>query len=142
MNVVVDASVAVKWFVPEPLSNQAEHLLGGGDALFAPDFLLIEFGNIVWKKVRLGELARDDGDAALVALRNGPVGLIGTPPLLERALHLAHEIEHPLYDCLYLATAEAVGATVATADRRFFDRCSMSIMQSRLGWLGDRPSAP
>ena len=142
MNVVVDASVAVKWFVPEPLSNQAEHLLGGGDALFAPDFLLIEFGNIVWKKVRLGELARDDGDAALVALRNGPVGLIGTPPLLERALRLAHEIEHPLYDCLYLATAEAVGATVATADRRFFDRCSMSIMQSRIGWLGDWPSAP
>ena len=142
MNVVVDASVAVKWFVPEPLSNQAEHLLGGGDALFAPDFLLIEFGNIVWKKVRLGELARDDGDAALVALRNGPVGLIGTPPLLERALHLAHEIEHPLYDCLYLATAEAVGATVATADRRFFDRCSMSIMQSRIGWLGDWSTAP
>ena len=142
MNVVVDASVAIKWFVPEPLSNQAEHLLGGGDALFAPDFLLIEFGNVVWKKVRLGELARDDGDAALVALRNGPVGLIGTPPFLERALRLAHEIEHPLYDCLYLATAEAVGATVATADRRFFDRCSMSIMQSRIGWLGDWPSAP
>ena len=142
MNVVVDASVAVKWFVPEPLSNQAEHLLGGGDALFAPDFLLIEFGNIVWKKVRLGELARDDGDAALVALRNGPVGLIGTPPLLERALHLAHEIEHPLYDCLYLATAEAVAATVATADRRFVDRCSLSTMQSRIRWLGDCLSAP
>ena len=115
MNVVVDASVAIKWFVPEPLSNEAERLLGGGDALFAPDLLLVEFGNIIWKKVRLGELARDDGDAALAALRSGPVGLVGTTPLVERALHLAHEIEHPLYDCLYLATAEAVAATVATA---------------------------
>jgi predicted nucleic acid-binding protein len=142
VNVVVDASVAIKWFVPEPLSNEAERLLGGGDTLFAPDFLLVEFGNIMWKKVRLGELARDDGDAALAALRSGPVGLVGTPPLVERALHLAHEIEHPLYDCLYLATAETVAATVATADRRFFDRCSLSIMQSRIAWLGDWPSAP
>ena len=43
---------------------------------------------------------------------------------------------------VYLATAEAIGATVATADRRFFDRCSLSIMQSRIRWLGDWPSAP
>ena len=142
MNVVVDASVAIKWFVPEPLSNEAERLLGGGDALFAPDFLLIECGNIVWKKVRLGELARGDGNAALAALLSGPVSLVDTTPLLERALHLAHEIDHPLYDCLYLATAEAVAATVATADRRFFDRCSLSIMQSRIAWLADWPSKP
>jgi predicted nucleic acid-binding protein len=142
VNVVVDASVAIKWFLPEPLSNEAQRLLDGGDTLFAPDFLLIEFGNIIWKKVRLGELSRGDGDAALAALRLGPVGLIDTTPLVERALHLAHETDHPLYDCLYLATAEAVAATVATADRRFFDRCSLSIMQSRIRWLGDWSSAP
>jgi predicted nucleic acid-binding protein len=140
VNVVVDASVATKWFVPEPLSNEAERLLDGRDALFAPDFLLIEFGNIIWKKVRLGELARVDGSAALVTLRAGPVGLVDTSPLVERALHLAHEIDHPLHDCLYLATAEAVAATVATADRRFFDRCSASV-ESRMVWLGNWPSA-
>ena len=78
MNAVVDASVAIKWFVPEALSNEAQRLLDGGAALFAPDFLLIEFGNIIWKKVRLGELAHGDGDAALTALRSGPVGLVDT----------------------------------------------------------------
>lgn len=140
MNVVVDASVAIKWFVPEPLSDEAERLLDGGDVLFAPDFLLIEFGNIMWKKVRLGELARPDGDAALAALRAGPVDLFDTAPLVEWALHLAREIDHPLYDCLYLATAEAIAATVATADRRFFDRCARSIVQPRVAWLGDWPS--
>lgn len=142
MNVVLDASVAIKWFVPEPLSNEAERLLDGGDPLFAPDFLLIEFGNIIWKKVRLGELARGDGDAALAALRSGPVGFIDTTPLIARALHLAHELDHPLYDCLYLATAEAVAATLATADRRFFERCSASSVGSRTAWLGDWPSGP
>ena len=142
MNAVVDASVAIKWFVPEPLSREAERLLGGGDALFAPDFLLIEFGNIIGRKVRLGELARADGDAALAALRTGPIGFVNTTPLVDRALHLAHEIDHPLYDCLYLATAETVAATVATADRRFFDRCSLSIVQSRIAWIADWPAKP
>jgi predicted nucleic acid-binding protein len=138
VNVVIDASVAIKWFVPEPLSDEADRLLGGGDALFAPDLLLLEFGNTIWKKVRLGELARDDGDAAL---RNGPVGLVATTPLVERPLHLAHEIEHPLCDCVYLAAAEAVAATVATADRRFLERCSQSSVRSRIAWIADWPSA-
>jgi predicted nucleic acid-binding protein len=142
VNVVVDASVAIKWFVPEPLSDEADRLLGGGDALFAPDLLLLEFGNTIWKKVRLGGLARGDGDAALAALRNGPVGLVATTPLVERALHLAHKIEHSLHDCVYLAAAKAVVATVATADRRFFDRCSQSSVRSRIAWIADWPSAP
>ena len=142
MNLVIDASVAIKWFAPESLSREAAHLLDGGDALFAPDFLLVECGNIIWKKVRLGELTRADGDVALGALRSGPIDFVGTRPFVERALHLAHEIEHPLYDCLYLAAAEAVGATVVTADRRFFDRCSASMMQSHTVWLADWPPGP
>jgi predicted nucleic acid-binding protein len=100
-----------------------------------------EFGNTLWKKVRLGEFARDDGDTALAALRNGPVGLVATISLVERALHLAYEIEHPLYDCVYLAAAEAVAATVATADPRFFERCSQSSVRSRIAWIADWPSA-
>jgi len=142
VNLVIDASVAIKWFAPELLSREAERLLDGGDALFAPDLLLVECGNIIWKKVRLGELARSDGDVALGALRSGPIDFVGTKPLVERALQLAHDIDHPLHDCLYLAAAEAVDATVVTADRRFYARCSASIMHSRIGWLADQPFGP
>jgi predicted nucleic acid-binding protein len=56
VNLVIDASVAIKWFAPELLSAEAERLLDVDDALFAPDLLLVERGNIIWKKVRLGEL--------------------------------------------------------------------------------------
>jgi predicted nucleic acid-binding protein len=142
VNLVLDASVAIKWFAPEVLSKEAESLLDSGDALFAPDLLLVECGNIIWKKVRLGELDRSDGDAALAALRSGPIDLVDTRPLVERALHLAHELKHPVYDCLYLATAEAVDGLVVTADRRFFDQCSSSIQRGRISWLADRGSAP
>jgi predicted nucleic acid-binding protein len=142
VNLVIDASVAAKWFAPEVLSREAVSLLDGGDALFAPDLLLVECGNIIWKKVRLGQLARPDGDAALAALRSGPVHLVDTWPLVERALHLAHEIEHPVYDCLYLAAAETVDGLVVTADRRFFDQCSSSTRRARIAWLADWAPAP
>jgi predicted nucleic acid-binding protein len=142
VNLVIDASVAIKWFAPEVLSREAERLLDGGDALFAPDLLLIECGNIIWKKVRLGELARPDGDAALAALGSGPIELVATRSLADRALHLAYEIEHPVHDCLYLATAEAVEGVVVTADRRFFDQCLSSAMRSRIAWLANQASLP
>jgi predicted nucleic acid-binding protein len=142
VNLVIDASVAIKWFAPEPLSPEAERLLDGGDALFAPDLLLVECGNIIWKKVRLGEIARPDGDAALAALRSGPIDLVDTRPLVARALHLAHEMGHPLYDCVYLAAADAIDAVVVTADQRFFDQCSWSTRRSRIAWLADRASSP
>jgi predicted nucleic acid-binding protein len=138
VNLVVDASVAIKWFAPEVLSPEAESLLDGGDDLSAPDLLLLECGNIIWKKVRLGELARADGDAAVAALRSGPIRLLDTTPLMERALQLAHAIQHPVYDCVYLASAEAVDAILVTADRRFFEQCWSSKMGGRIAWLADR----
>jgi predicted nucleic acid-binding protein len=142
VNLIIDASVAIKWFAPEVLSSEAERLLDGDDPLFAPDLLLVECGTIIWKKVRLGELARPDGDAALAALRSGPIHLVETRPLVERALNLAHELEHPVYDCLYLAAADTVDGVVVTADRRFFDQCSSSRQRARVSWLADQASAP
>jgi predicted nucleic acid-binding protein len=85
-------------------------------------------------------ITRSDGDAALAALRSGPIDFLATISLVERTLQLAHDIGHPLYDCVYLAAAEVVDAAVVTADRRFFDRCSESVVQARIGWLADRPA--
>jgi predicted nucleic acid-binding protein len=38
--------------------------------------------------------------------------------LIERAIVMAIDLHHPVYDCLYLACAERAGARLATADRR------------------------
>jgi predicted nucleic acid-binding protein len=48
---VVDASVAVKWFVPEPHTQAALRFLNGDHQLMAPDLLVPEIGNTLWKKV-------------------------------------------------------------------------------------------
>lgn len=118
MRLVVDASVAVKWFLPEKLSEAADALLMGGHTISAPDLLLVEAANTFWKKTRLGEMDPAHGDEALAALTAGAIDIRPTTPLLPRALAVARDIAHPVYDCVYLAAAEAWGAVLVTADER------------------------
>ena len=53
---VVDASFAIKWVVDEAHTTQA--LLLRRHRLIAPDLLIAECANVLWKKVRRGELTR------------------------------------------------------------------------------------
>jgi len=53
---VVDASVVIKWFVPEILEAEAKRWLDSSNVFYAPDLLLPECGNILWKKARLKEI--------------------------------------------------------------------------------------
>lgn len=99
---VLDASVAVKWVVAETGSDQAVALRKSYNFV-APDLLTAECANILWKKVQRGEL---DGDSARLAARlltRSGVRLIPSHGYLERALDLALLLDHPAYDCLYLA---------------------------------------
>jgi predicted nucleic acid-binding protein len=122
VNTVVDTSVAAKWYFPEPGQSMAEELLWEGvearRVLIAPDLLEAEFTNLLWKKVRIGEC--DEALAfEILALWEGdrPV-LISASLLSGRALELACRLDHPAFDCLYLAAAIEYEAVLATADRR------------------------
>jgi predicted nucleic acid-binding protein len=139
VRLVVDANVAIKWFVPEPLRPEARRLLGGAHLLTAPNFILIECGSIIWKKCRRGEMTRPEGDTALAALRSGLLDLTPTAPLVGRALAIAHEIGHPFYDCIYLAAVEAAGDSVVTADRRFLAAVGGTRLADRVTWVADLP---
>ena len=134
VNLVIEASVAIKWFAPEVPSGEAERLLDGGDALFRAGLPPGRVRQHHLEDIRLGELARPDDDDAVAALRSGSIDLVDTTSLVERVLQLPLEIDHPISDCLYLA-AEVCDATLVVADRRFSERCSQSIMRSRIGWL-------
>lgn len=62
MSIVVDASVALKWFLPEPDSAKAEELLGSHDILVAPTLIVSEVCNAVWKRLRRGETTAQHAD--------------------------------------------------------------------------------
>ena len=113
---VVDASVAVKWVVRESGSDRARLLAQA--RLEAPDLLFIECANILWKKVRAGDLAEREAVERLNLLLRAPVLLAGSRELLESALRLSFELLHPVYDCVYLALALQRGFPLVTADER------------------------
>lgn len=118
MTLVVDASVAVKWFVQEPLRDEARNLVQGNDPLCAPDLLFAEIANVGWKLVTRGDIGSDQA-LEMVAGVGDPFSTIVSSSLLgERALRIALALGHPVYDCLYLACAEVTDSMLVTADRR------------------------
>ena len=116
-NVVVDASVVIKWVVPEAGTIDALALLER-HSLCAPDLVVAECANILWKKVTRGELEREEAEAAARLLEASALETRGTRHLLGRATSLAVSLGHPAYDCLYLALAQELGLPFVTADER------------------------
>jgi predicted nucleic acid-binding protein len=111
---VIDASVAVKWVVPEPDSDRAEVLLDHG--LVAPDLLFAECANVLSKKVRRGELTKREADIAAQTLEQADLTLVSTRGYLALATSVAVELDHPAYDAVYLAVTEASELRLVTAD--------------------------
>ena len=112
---VVDASLVIKWGVPEDGSREAL-ALREGNRLVAPDLLMAECANILWKKIRRGEATREDAEVAARALEQSDVELMAMRDLMRPAIELAGRIAHPAYDCFYIALALANGWTFVTAD--------------------------
>ena len=116
---VVDASVALKWVLDETDSALAVRLLDGR-LLYAPALIDAESANALWAVSRRGTLTAEKASVALAALLAAPVTRFDlTPDLVAGAFRFATDLRHPVYDCLYLATALALGIPVMTADRRF-----------------------
>ena len=134
MTIVVDASVAVKWVVPEPGSEAAGAL--HGDELIAPSLWLVEAANALWRLVLQGELIAEQASARLVELASAPVTSLPIEPHLRVALQLGIELHHPIYDCLYLAVALHHDTQVVTADRCFVAAVGNSPHADRVRLLG------
>src|SRR4051812_47187531 len=120
MNVaVVDASVGVKWFVPEVHSAEARQWRNGPDELHTLAlFFDLEIANVLWKKVQRAEITRADGDLILAQLPLSPVTRHPEAPLLASAFDLADRTRRTVYDCLYLALAVHLSGRMVTADQR------------------------
>jgi len=136
MGYVIDASVAFKLIVTEPDSPQAHRLAVRASILVAPDLLLIEMANALWRYARKPDLEKeeiraarqlplhnervDNAKNALAELISGhQIDFVEADKLALKALALALELGHPIYDCTYLALALAEKLPFVTADTRF-----------------------
>jgi predicted nucleic acid-binding protein len=137
MRVVVDASVAVKWYLEEDHAAPARRLLDGTYELIVPDLFFMEIGNVLWKRWRRGELDDDVIAETLAALDRVPCETRSARPLLSGAMALATSLRRTVYDSLYLALAIDTGARLVTADRRFHASVAASPLAGHILWVED-----
>jgi predicted nucleic acid-binding protein len=118
-DVVIDASLASKWVLPERDSGAALAILRQEDIVFhAPELCVAELVNILWKRVKRGELSPREAIDTLELVRALPVRHHPHEPLADSALAIAIEFDITAYDALYVAVARGLGAEVITADGR------------------------
>lgn len=138
--VVVDASVAAKWFLPEngeALVDQAAALLDQYDRrgiqFVVPDLFYVEIASAIWKAVRVGRVSRAFGDQALVLLTQREFATIPSLKLLDGAFQIAAEYGRTVYDSLYVALAVQTKSQLITADERLANSLAAHFP---VKWLG------
>lgn len=118
---IFDASLILKWYLPtDPLFEKALATRRDVEAL-APSLVLAELGNALWRYVRASLLDIDEA-CAVVGSVEGRLELIPDAELIEAAQRLSADLDHPVYDCLYLALARRESLPLVTVDKRLASR--------------------
>ena len=124
MTVVVDASVAARWFLSLDRSDAAAALLRSGERLIAPDLVVVEATNTAWKARAFGDVSLETIVDFVEKSARLFHELVPAADLKDRALEIALALKHPVYDCFYLALAEQRECKLVTADERLRGRCA------------------
>lgn len=121
--IVIDTSVAVKWFTPEVDTPEALALLSR--AIVAPDLLQAELGHVLTKKIRRGEMVDEHAQGSFGAVL-ALLSLLPSPSFAQAAFNLSLELRHSIYDCYFLALAVERGLMLVTADHRFAQKVAVT----------------
>lgn len=133
---VVDASVGIKLFVEEPLSDQAHALFtkltkDPPAELYVPDLFYIECTNILLKYMRRFGRSLEDSQADLADLKTLVLKTASTAELMEDAILLASQKNLTAYDACYAVLARQLNIPLITADKPMAQAVEWAV------WLGD-----
>ena len=131
MTLVVDASVALKWYLVESGAESARQILADDDRLVAPELVVAEVCNACWLACRRGEISAVQQAQIAVDITRIFDRLEALVPHAARAVAIARELDHPVYDCFYLAVSEALDAPLVTADGRLLARVAGTPFSTR-----------
>ena len=141
MELVVDASVAVKWFVPESHEAVAREILSREGTLHAPDLFRAEVVSVLCRKIQIEELKADEGREALNTFMQLPVQYHAMTDLLVPAFEIALESRQYVYDCVYLILAAQLNIRMVTGDNRFCKAIQKTEFRNHIHWIGDALAA-
>lgn len=137
MNAVVDASVAIKWYVEEDFCAKAELLLEDPYRVQAPELLMPEFGSILWKKVRRKDLTETGASAIITAFQSLDITYHSHVDVFRASFEGAQKSGQTVYDWSYLALAVSLGCKFVTADEKFYNALKDTSLRKHLLWIGD-----
>ena len=138
---IVDSNIVAKWLLPEPDSNRARALIAPEYKLRAPDLLMPELANVLWKGARRGDFtARDSGELLDRFVRDHvdvTVRLLPSKLVIKQALQIAAAERHSIYDCIYLALAVQAHCVLITADDRLVRAIRSRVLKQHIISLGE-----
>src|SRR5437868_14432329 len=94
---IIDASVAIKWVVQEDGTDAALGLRSRF-RFAAPELIVADCSNILWKKVQHGGIMREEAIMASRLLERSDIELLPMRSILEETTALAIDLGHPAYD--------------------------------------------
>lgn len=138
-SIVLDTSVAMKWFFKEPYEKEAlllrDAFREGLCFLFAPDLIYPEFTNTVWKRVNFYNLSPEEGVQIVRTFQRVPLEIVASKDLLEEAFSIAVQHKCTVYDALFLALSNERSCQIITADKKFYE--AVSVTFSNIIWIED-----
>jgi len=137
MNYVVDASVAIKWYVPEILEREASNFLREKYDLHVPELILPEFSDIIWKKVKRGQMSDEDARRIITAISRRKWRVHSHREIIVSAYAGADATGQTVYDWMYLSLAISLSCEFVTADEKFYYALQNTPFKSNLKWIGD-----
>lgn len=138
---IIDASVALKWFLAgESDADLALKIVADGKTLSAPDILVAEVCNAAWKSARLGRITQAHVDQIARSLPRFIERFVNSTLLAERAVTISAQLDHPVYDSLYLALSEREADRLITADARLLAKVQGTVWQQSVLALADYKS--
>ena len=140
MNLVIDASVVIKFYIPEILSDKSAEVMSrvadGELMLCAPDLLYPETGNILWKKQCRHELIPAEVDEIVDAITSLPIRVESSMPVMPLAVSIAMHSGITVYDAMYVAVARIYETRMITADKKLTDAMAKTEFKNYVQWLG------
>jgi predicted nucleic acid-binding protein len=115
---VINASIAIKWVIEEDGTPDALTIRQRA-RMIAPELLVPECANILWKKIQRNEVTNEQALFAARLLQVAEIELVPMRSLFEAAMRMSIELDHAAYDCLYLSLAIENKCQFVTADERF-----------------------
>jgi predicted nucleic acid-binding protein len=141
MNLVLDANVLIKAYVPEILSEKTNDLFKKAAdkelALIVPDLIFPEIGNVLWKKNRLKELSASEVKEICQAIILLPLKIEPSKALVQLAIDISMVYDISVYDAIYIALAMVYETRLVTADKKIVDSMAGTPLMNHVQWLGD-----